>query len=184
MSGFAGRECMFTGVTNAALLLGTSAATKAWPGGCCWIMCLFRLEQVFPIRCQERPDNAALAYEAIIRKSTRQDSPRFDLIFLGLGEDGHTASMFPFALAVDEKVRLVREVYVTAEGLYRVTLTAPVINNARMIAFLVVGRVRRRLCGILYAGPQDYRRFPAQLIRPGKGELKWLVDREAAALIG
>lgn len=141
-------------------------------------------EQIFPIRCQERPENAALIYEAVIRKNTCQDMPRFDLIFLGLGGDGHTASLFPFAPALDERARLACVADAAAAGLCRVTLTAPVINNARLIAFLVAGEGKAAALRDTLRGPQDCRRLPAQLIKPGRGELRWLVDKEAAAMLG
>jgi len=107
--------------------------------------------------------------------------PRFDLVFLGLGENGHTASLFPGTPVLDERERWVAEVYVAEQEMYRVTLTAGVINGAAAVAFLVTGGSKAQVLKEVLQGPADPARLPAQLIQPRQGELIWLLDEEAAA---
>ena len=106
--------------------------------------------------------------------------PRFDLVLLGMGEDGHTASLFPGTTALRE-----REVWVTANWVpkinaYRITLTSPTINNAANILFLVTGASKSAPFVEVLRGPADPERLPAQLIQPINGTLLWLVDKAAA----
>ncbi|MCL4535617.1 MAG: 6-phosphogluconolactonase [Bacteroidetes bacterium] len=140
-------------------------------------------EHIHPVLCDEAPGRAAARYEALLRALFGGRPPRFDLVFLGLGENGHTASLFPGTPALDERKHWCAEVYVPGEGLHRVTLTAPVINRAAVIAFLVSGAAKARVLQEVLEGPTDPHRLPAQLIHPTNGELRWLVDREAATYL-
>jgi 6-phosphogluconolactonase len=137
--------------------------------------------QVHPIFCHQSPEAGAAAYEAELRAFGAGAPPRLDLIFLGLGEDGHTASLFPGSAALEEKVRWAVPVYVPAQGFHRVTLTAPFINQAALVVFLVAGANKAMVLKEVLTGPRDPKRLPAQLISPRDGELHWLVDREAAS---
>ena len=105
--------------------------------------------------------------------------PRFDLVLLGLGPDGHTASLFPGTAALRERARLVVANWVEKFGHYRLTFTAPVLNNAAEVMFLVSGGEKTSaLQSVLYSdAPAE--QFPAKLIEPRDGRLLWLVDREA-----
>ncbi|MEW6660343.1 MAG: 6-phosphogluconolactonase [Thermodesulfobacteriota bacterium] len=136
--------------------------------------------QIHPISCIGSPATAAREYAALLRQFFEAGPPRFDLIFLGLGEDGHTASLFPYDRALEERRRWTAAVYVPAQDLHRVTLTATVINQARVVAFLVAGGAKAGVLREVMQKPRDPWRLPAQLIKPEPGELYWLVDREAA----
>jgi 6-phosphogluconolactonase len=107
--------------------------------------------------------------------------PRFDLIFLGMGDDGHTASLFPYSDAAKDRTHLVAAPWIEKLHSFRITLTLPVINNAACIIFLISGQSKADiLCQVLRQGwvPEL---LPAQAVRPNTGELLWLVDRAAAS---
>jgi len=121
------------------------------------------------------PEQAAAAYEAELEAILGADG-RFDLILLGMGTDGHTASLFPGSTALEERERAVVAVYVERLRAWRVTLTLPVINAARQVLFLVSGVAKAKTLARIRAGEP----LPASLVQPSQGELLWLVDREAA----
>jgi 6-phosphogluconolactonase len=136
--------------------------------------------QVHLISCQPSPEAGAREYEIVLRNFFRETPPRLDLVFLGLGENGHTASLFPYHAALKEAERWTAAAYVPGEDLHRVTLTAAFINQAAVVAFLVAGPAKAGVLREVLAGPRDPQRLPAQLIKPEQGELHWLVDRKAA----
>jgi len=126
-------------------------------------------------------DRAAREYERDLREKFRIGSgarPRFDLVWLGLGPDGHTASLFPGTAALDERVRLVVANAVPKMQTVRLTLTLPVLNAARRVAFLVEGDDKAGILARVLEGPAGS--FPAQRIQPEDGEVVWLVDALAA----
>lgn len=139
--------------------------------------------QIHPIPYGSSPRESAVEYGNLLRTFFAGGPPRFDLVFLGLGENGHTASLFPETAVVDEWNLWVSEVYVKEEGLYRVTLTAPIINQGALVVFLVAGAAKAQILFKVLNGARDQRKIPAQLIKPLNGELLWLVEREAARLI-
>jgi 6-phosphogluconolactonase len=139
--------------------------------------------QIHPIACGQAPRQAADDYEAVLREFFGDQPPRFDLILLGLGENGHTASLFPDTPVLDEQRRWVSDVYVARQDLVRVTLTAPLVNRAAVVAFLVSGAGKAGVLREVLEGPIDPHRLPAQLIRPSHGELHWLVDQDTGALL-
>ena len=139
--------------------------------------------QIHPIACSGSPGEGAAEYEELLRTFFAADMPGFDLAFLGLGENGHTASLFPGTAAVAERERWVTEVYVPEEKLHRVTLTVPVINRTALVAFLVTGSGKAEVLREVLEGTADPLLLPARLIRPVKGELLWMVDHEAARLL-
>jgi len=105
--------------------------------------------------------------------------PRFDLLLLGLGDDGHTASLFPGSPALDEATRLVAANYVKKFDTYRLTLTYPVINAARNVVFLVAGEKKApALRQVMRGGGAP---VPAERVHPKDGKLIWFVDEAAAA---
>ncbi len=125
--------------------------------------------------------NARL-YEDELRTFFNNDGwPSFDLVLLGMGDDGHTASLFPGTRALDERDAWVAANWVEKLKAYRVTLTAPAINRAAHIIFLVTGANKATPLSEVLKGEPDTRRLPSQLIKPLDGSLEWLVDKAAAA---
>jgi len=124
--------------------------------------------------------------ETILRKFFRLgpgELPRFDLVLLGMGADGHTASLFPGSGAVNEGTRLAVAPWIESLKARRVTLTPPVLNHARVVIFLVSGPGKAKVLREVLEGDFHPSRFPAQAIQPTDGTLLWLVDREAARLL-
>lgn len=108
--------------------------------------------------------------------------PRFDLIFLGLGDDGHTASLFPGSAALEETSRLVVANWVEKFKTYRITFTYPVINHAAEVAFLVSGKSKAQVIKDVLA-PTAGKAYPAQQVRPQTGRLLWIMDHDASQLL-
>jgi 6-phosphogluconolactonase len=137
---------------------------------------------VHRIQTELDPDLAAAAYSEELKDVFGDEAvPRFDLILLGMGDDGHTASLFPGTGALNEAHRWVVPNYVEALKAWRVTLTPRVLNAARLIVFLVTGsRKSERLSQVLH-GERDPQAMPAQLVEPRNGKLLWIVDQAAAA---
>ncbi len=134
----------------------------------------------------ENPDaaGAADAYEQTLRSFfdlKADEKPRFDVILLGLGPDGHTASLFPETAALQEKSRLVVANWVEKFNTYRITLTLPVLNTARLVMFLVSGMDKAPALREVLQGNAPGEKYPSKLVRPGEGKLIWLVDRAAAS---
>jgi 6-phosphogluconolactonase len=133
------------------------------------------------------PAEAATEYEAELRRFFKLPGeghlPRFDLVMLGMGADGHTASLFPGSAALAEEVRLVTANWVEKLKSFRLTLTCPVFNNAARILFLVADAEKAETLRDVLERPAEPPLYPAQLIRPRAGELSWYVDRAAAAFL-
>ncbi len=136
----------------------------------------------------ENPDanQAAAEYEQTLRKFfelTANAVPRFDLILLGMGPDGHTASLFPGTVALKEKSRLVVANWVEKFKTFRITFTLPVLNNAAVVNFLVGGKDKAETLKQVLEGNQPAELFPSKLVRPTNGRLVWMVDQAAAATL-
>ena len=134
----------------------------------------------------ENPDAAAVAetYEQILRKFfvlQPGEFPRFDLILLGMGPDGHAASLFPGSAALQEKSRLVVANWVEKFKTTRITLTLPVLNAAHCVLFLVSGTEKAAALQAVLEGNASGEQYPSKLVRPTDGRLIWLVDRAAAS---
>jgi 6-phosphogluconolactonase len=139
---------------------------------------------VHRMRCELPPEEAAADYERQLREFFGPDDPpSFDLILLGLGEDGHTASLFPETSALDVTDRWVVVNPVLKLETSRLTLTIPVINAAKVVTFLTAGEGKAETLKEILEGDADPRGYPAKLIRPENGELTWMVDKAAASLI-
>jgi 6-phosphogluconolactonase len=136
-------------------------------------------ENVHRLQGELEPGAAARAYDRDLQDFFCGPRPRFDLVLLGLGSDGHTASLFPGSEALKETERLAVAVqaHYHDRPTQRVTLTLPAINSARQVLFLVTGKTKAEIVQAVLEGPAG--RFPAQQAQPAAGQLSWLLDAEA-----
>lgn len=138
-------------------------------------------ENIFPVLTINEPADAAKKYEEQIQQFFNKRLPSFDIILLGLGDNGHTASLFPYTEILHEKYRLVKEVFVEEVKSWRISFTAPLINNAAHTLFLVTGKEKSPIINTIFSGESDTEQFPALLINPSNTE--WFLDAEAASLL-
>jgi 6-phosphogluconolactonase len=142
-------------------------------------------DNVFRVRTEKKDaDTAARAYEETLRQffALRPgEVPRFDLVLLGLGPDGHTASLFPGTSALNENSRLVVANWVDKFQSYRITLTLPVLNHAACVMFLVIGTDKASM--VREVLQNDQANLPSQKVHPADGTLLWLIDRAAAGTL-
>ena len=132
------------------------------------------------------PGEAAARYDAAVREEfglDRSESPVFDLVLLGMGEDGHTASLFPLTDALFELGRIAVANHVAQKDTWRITMTWPVIDRARQVAFLIEGAAKAQVVRDVFIGAYDPEGKPAQLIRPASGRLDLLLDAAAAEML-
>jgi 6-phosphogluconolactonase len=135
---------------------------------------------------EAEPDQAAPHYETTIREAFAQDQaavPRFDLVFLGLGDDGHTASLFPASPALHEQTRLVVTTSSPIGISRRLTMTLPLLNAAEAVVFLVTGAAKASVLRRVIEDSKSTAPLPASHIRPTNGRLIWYVDRAAASAL-
>jgi 6-phosphogluconolactonase len=137
-------------------------------------------DQIHPIQSEVPPARAAAQYEQELRTFFDDGPPAIDLILLGLGADGHTASLFPHTPALRETKRWVTDVFLQDQDMHRITLTAPLMNQANQVIFLVSGGNKASALQNVLEGAYLPQMFPAQLIRPEKGNPIWLLDTAAA----
>jgi 6-phosphogluconolactonase len=141
-------------------------------------------EQIHRMPGELEPEVAAAEYEFDLRRTFRlegAEAPRFDIVTLGMGDDGHTASLFPHTDAIHEMGRLVVANLVPQKDTWRITLTWPVINHAREVFFLIAGTDKAEPLKEVFLGPKDVERMPSQLIWPASGILTLILDKAAAA---
>jgi 6-phosphogluconolactonase len=139
---------------------------------------------VFRMEGELEPEVAASRYESTLRnvlKLEGAETPAFDLVTLGMGPDGHMASLFPHTAGLDEMGRLVIANHVPQKEAWRISLTWPVINHAAEVVFEVEGPSKTDVLAEVLTGPRDPERLPSQLIRPANGKLLFLLDEAAAA---
>jgi 6-phosphogluconolactonase len=140
-------------------------------------------DHVFPINTALPPTECARDYEKTIRKHFKNGSISFDFILLGLGDNSHTASLFPHTTVLHERQALIKEIFVEEVNMYRITFTAPLINAGTTIAFLVYGKSKAEAVHHILEDSRNVEEYPAQLIQPVTGELYWFLDKAAAEKI-
>ena len=140
-------------------------------------------ERLHRVETELDPDAAALRYEDEMRAAFPAAVPRFDLVLLGIGEDGHTASLFPETAALDERTRLVVANWVPKLAAHRITITFPVLESAYAVWVLAVGERKAAIVREALEGPMDPRRLPVQAARPTQGDIVWWLDAAAAAAL-
>jgi 6-phosphogluconolactonase len=138
------------------------------------------LQQIHPIHGEMLPAQAAEVYELELRNFFNDQPPTMDLILLGLGADGHTASLFPYTPALNENKRWVVDVLLRDQDMYRITLTASFINQAKQVAFIVSGEEKSSAVQQVLEGNYLPQLYPAQLIRPIAGNVLWFLDAAAS----
>src|SRR5271157_2412464 len=136
-------------------------------------------ENLHRMRGEDVPDEAAESYAQEL-EDVLGEGGRLDLVLLGLGDNGHTASLFPGLAAVTETERTVVAAYVEVVAMWRLTLTRPAINAARLVAFLVSGEGKAEIVHRVLQGPPQPMVLPAQAIRPTERPALWLLDEAAA----
>jgi 6-phosphogluconolactonase len=144
-------------------------------------------EQIHRIK-GEYPDTAqaAFEYEATIQREFALQTgefPRFDLVLLGMGSEGHTLSLFPGTKALHETQRIVTRNWVGKLYTERITLTAPAANNAANIIFMITGADKACALKAVLEGPHEPEQLPAQMIQPSDGKLSWLADQAAGSML-
>ncbi|MGA0557906.1 6-phosphogluconolactonase [Larkinella sp. VNQ87] len=136
-------------------------------------------ENIFAVDTSLPPDEAAEQYAQTIRNRYQAEAVRFDLILLGLGDNSHTASLFPHTPVLHDTSVSVKAVFLTDQNVYRITMTAPLLNLGRRLAYLVYGQGKAEAVEAVLNGPEDIENHPAQLLRKAEGEIHWFLDKPA-----
>ena len=139
-----------------------------------------RPAQVFAIDTRLSPPEAAAQYGVAIEEFFGEQEAAFDLVLLGLGDNAHTASLFPHTPVLQDKTVGVKEVWLPEQQVFRITMTAPLLNQARAIAFLVYGADKAPAVQQISEYDRAIEQYPAQLIEPTNGEVEWFLDAAAA----
>lgn len=137
--------------------------------------------KIFSINTSLSPDEAAHEYAKRIAIHFKGHKARFDLVLLGLGENAHTASLFPYTSVLADQSASIKTVFLKQQDEYRITMTAPMINQSHNIAFLVYGQSKAEAVHHVLKDEQDVEKYPAQLIHSDEAVLHWYLDKTAAA---
>lgn len=140
-------------------------------------------ENVYRMRGELDPAEAAGDYERVLRRFFGDQKPRFDLLLQGMGDDGHTASLFPGTMALRERNRWVIPNYVPKLDAWRITLTVTAINAARGVIFMVSGARKAQALHDVLEGPHQPDTLPSQFVAPADAQVAWMVDEAAASLL-
>ncbi|RYE28657.1 MAG: 6-phosphogluconolactonase [Sphingobacteriaceae bacterium] len=140
-------------------------------------------DHIFAVDTTVLPESAAIAYAEQIDNHFKNQEVKFDLILLGLGDNSHTASLFPHTDVLAIKEATVKEVFLEDQQIYRITKTAKMINQAHHIAFLLYGAGKAEAVKHVLEDPTNIEEYPAQLIKPDNGDVQWFMDEAAAALL-
>lgn len=139
-------------------------------------------KQIYPMWEDDvEPEEFAKKYEQLLQSHFGQQAPQFDLILLGMGDDGHTASLFPGTEVLQEQAQWVQAYYLEPQSMYRITLTAPLINQAKTICFMTFGDNKAPALHEVMEGERNPEQYPSQLIQPKDGEVHWFIDEAAAS---
>lgn len=141
-------------------------------------------DQIHVWRTELEPDAAAADYDRVLHDYFGEgNDTTFDLVLLGMGDDGHTLSLFPGTEVVHEKTAWTKAYFLTQQNMYRLTLTAPIVNRAACVLFLVAGPKKAEPLKEVLEGDYNPDKYPSQEIKPADGDLVWMVDEKAAALL-
>ncbi|MDF2190882.1 6-phosphogluconolactonase [Paraflavitalea sp. CAU 1676] len=138
-------------------------------------------EQVHIMKTDVSPEESAKDYEKILHDYFGDEGESFDLVLNGMGDDGHTLSLFPHTEVIHETKAWVTSFFLKAQDMYRITLTAPIVNRAHKVAFLTFGANKANALQQVLKGARNIEQYPSQIIQPASGELHWFVDEAAAA---
>jgi 6-phosphogluconolactonase len=140
-------------------------------------------ENIFRIKGEDNPEQEAKRYSEVIKNNlpVKNSLPQFDIVLLGLGEDGHTASIFPDQIKLIESDKICEVALHPESQQKRITLTGRVINNSKKIYFLVAGKSKLFAVGTILNKTGDYLKLPGSHIKPFDGELCWFLDKEVAS---
>ena len=139
--------------------------------------------QIVPVNTSLPPDQAAEAYALAIYTHFKPYNAKFDLVLLGLGDNSHTASLFPHTSVLHETEATVKAVFLKDQQVFRITKTAPMINQAHHTAFLLYGSGKAEAVRHILEDERNIEEYPAQLINPEHGDVQWFIDEAAASLL-